>query len=67
MKGFATGGVLGSSTGKGGASYDWWAGFLHNVVIPNASWIAKFIALGELAIGIVLTRRCSVPSSSRNA
>lgn len=54
VKGFATAGVLGSSTGKGGASYGWWAGFLHNFVIPNASWIAKFIALGELAIGVAL-------------
>jgi thiosulfate dehydrogenase [quinone] large subunit len=54
VKGFATAGIVGSSTGKGGASYGWWAGFLHNFVIPNASWIAKFIALGELAIGIAL-------------
>jgi thiosulfate dehydrogenase [quinone] large subunit len=54
VKGFATAGVVGSSTGKGGASYGWWAGFLHNFVIPNASWIAKFIALGELVIGIAL-------------
>ncbi len=52
VKGFATGGVAGSATGKGGASYGWWAAFLHDFVIPNASWIAKFIALGELAIGI---------------
>jgi thiosulfate dehydrogenase (quinone) large subunit len=54
VKGFATAGVLGSSTGKGGASYGWWAGVLHNFVLPNASWIAKFIAVGELAIGIAL-------------
>jgi thiosulfate dehydrogenase [quinone] large subunit len=54
VKGFATAGIAGSSTGKGGASYGWWAGFLHNFVLPNASWIAKFIALGELAIGIAL-------------
>jgi len=54
VKGFATAGVAGSATGKGGASYGWWAGFLHNFVIPNASWIAKFIALGELVIGIAL-------------
>jgi thiosulfate dehydrogenase [quinone] large subunit len=54
VKGFAAAGVAGSATGKGGASYGWWAGFLHNFVIPNASWIAKFIALGELAIGIAL-------------
>lgn len=54
VKGFATAGVLGSATGKSGASYGWWAAILHNFVIPNASWIAKFIALGELAIGIAL-------------
>lgn len=54
VKGFATAGVLGSATGKGGASYGWWAAFLHNFVIPNASWIAKLIALGELAIGVGL-------------
>ncbi len=54
VKGFATAGVLGSATGKGGASYGWWAAFLHNFVIPNASWIAKLIALGEVAIGIGL-------------
>ena len=54
VKGFATAGVLGSATGKSGASYGWWAAFLHNFVIPNASWIAKLIALGELAVGIAL-------------
>lgn len=54
VKGFATAGVAGSATGKGGASYGWWAGFLHNFVIPNASWIAKLISLGEIVIGIAL-------------
>ena len=54
VKGFATAGVLGSATGKSGASYGWWAAVLHNFVIPNASWIAKLVALGELAIGIGL-------------
>jgi thiosulfate dehydrogenase [quinone] large subunit len=54
VKGFATAGVLGSTTGKGGASYGWWAGFLHNFVVPNAGWIAKLITLGELAIGVGL-------------
>ena len=57
VKGFATAGVIGSATGKSGASYGWWAGFLHNFVIPNASWIAKLISLGELAIGIALHPR----------
>ncbi len=54
VKGFATAGVAGSTAGSGGASYGWWAAFLHNFVEPNASWIAKFIALGEIAIGIML-------------
>ncbi len=54
VKGFATAGVVGSATGKSGASYGWWASVLHNFVIPNASWIAKFIALGEMAIGVML-------------
>ena len=54
VKGFATAGVLGSTAGKGGASYGWWAGFLHNFVIPNASWIGKLVAGGEFLIGIGL-------------
>jgi thiosulfate dehydrogenase (quinone) large subunit len=54
VKGFAAAGVAGSATGKGGASYGWWAGFLHNFVVPNASWIGRAISLGELAIGIGL-------------
>ena len=39
---------------KLGASYGWWAAFLHNFVIPNASWIAKLVTVGELAIGVLL-------------
>ena len=54
VKGFATAGILGSTAGKGGASYGWWAGFLHNFVVPNASWIAKLVALGEVLIGVGL-------------
>jgi len=55
VKGFATGGVLGSTAGKGsGASYGWWAAFLHNFVMPNASWIAKLVSLGEILIGVAL-------------
>jgi thiosulfate dehydrogenase [quinone] large subunit len=54
VKGFSTAGVAGSAGGKSGASYGWWAGFLHNFVIPNASWIAKLITLSELAIGALL-------------
>jgi len=54
VKGFATAGVAGSATGKGGASYGWFAAFLHNFVVPNASWIAKLITLSEVAIGALL-------------
>src|ERR1700685_1949696 len=54
VKGFATAGVAGSTSGKGGASYGWWAGFLHNFVIPNASWIGRFISLAEILIGVAL-------------
>jgi thiosulfate dehydrogenase [quinone] large subunit len=54
VKGFAAAGVAGSTAGKGGASYGWWAAFLHNFVIPNASWIAKLITVSELAIGALL-------------
>jgi thiosulfate dehydrogenase [quinone] large subunit len=54
VKGFATAGIAGSATGKGGASYGWWAGFLHNFVVPNSSWIAKLVAVSEVAIGVLL-------------
>src|ERR1700733_8616494 len=55
VKGFATAGVSGSAAGKGaGASYGWWAAFLHDFVLPNASWIAKVVTLSELVIGLLL-------------
>jgi thiosulfate dehydrogenase [quinone] large subunit len=54
VKYFALAGVTGSTAGKGGASYGWWAAFLHNFVMPNASWIAKFIAISEVFIGVAL-------------
>ena len=54
VKGYAAAGVAGSTTGKGGASYGWWAAFLHNFVIPNEDWIAKFISIAEFLIGILL-------------
>jgi thiosulfate dehydrogenase [quinone] large subunit len=54
VRGFATAGVLGSNAGKGGASYGWWAGVLHNFVIPNSEVLGKVVALGELLIGIGL-------------
>jgi thiosulfate dehydrogenase (quinone) large subunit len=54
VKGFATAGVAGSKAGTGGASYPWFADFLHGFVIPNSSWIAKLVAVSELTIGALL-------------
>jgi thiosulfate dehydrogenase (quinone) large subunit len=54
VKGFAAAGVAGSKAGTGGASYGWFAAFLHGFVIPNASWIAKVVTLSELLIGALL-------------
>jgi len=54
VKGFAAGGVAGNSGVHPGTGYGWWAAFLHNFVEPNASWIAKLVTIGEIAIGIGL-------------
>lgn len=51
--GFAKGGVA-ANTPMGAVGYGWWAAFLHNFVMPNASWIAKVISITELAVGIGL-------------
>ena len=52
--GFAKSGVAANAGPMGAVGYGWWAAFLHNFVMPNASWIAKIISLGEIAIGIGL-------------
>src|SRR5208283_5382100 len=52
--GFAKAGVVANHTPDGAVGYGWWAAFLHNFVMPNASWIAKLVALSELAIGVGL-------------
>jgi len=52
--GFAKGGVAANHGAYASVGYGWWAAFLHNFVMPNASWLAKLIALGEMAIGIAL-------------
>jgi thiosulfate dehydrogenase (quinone) large subunit len=54
VKGFATAGVAGSKAGTGGASYGWFATFLHGFVIPNSTGIAKLVAVSELTIGALL-------------
>jgi thiosulfate dehydrogenase (quinone) large subunit len=53
--------------GHGAAAYSWWASIMHSFVVPNASWIAVFVAFGELAIGLGLvvglfTRTAAVAS-----
>jgi len=52
--GFAKAGVAANSTPYGAVAYGWWAAFLHNFVMPNASWIARLISISECAIGIGL-------------
>jgi thiosulfate dehydrogenase [quinone] large subunit len=52
--GFAKSGVTANATPMGAVGFGWWAGFLHNFVMPNASWLAKVISLGEMAVGIGL-------------
>ena len=54
VKGYATASIAGNASGKGGATYGWWAAFLHNFVIPNADWIAKLVAISEFVIGLLL-------------
>src|ERR1700683_2962578 len=54
VEGVATAGGTGATGGEGGASYGWWAAFLHDFVVPNASWIAKVVTVSELAIGVLL-------------
>jgi thiosulfate dehydrogenase [quinone] large subunit len=36
VKGYAAAAIAGSASGKGGASYGWWAAFLRNYDSPNA-------------------------------
>lgn len=52
--GFAQSGVAASHGPMGAVGYGWWAAFLHNFVMPNASWIAKLVAVTELTVGVGL-------------
>lgn len=38
----------------GDPAYSWWGSFLHDFVVPNASWIAILVAVSEYVIGIAL-------------
>jgi thiosulfate dehydrogenase (quinone) large subunit len=39
-------------------AYTWWGSFLHNFVVPNASWIAILVAVAEFSIGVALVAGC---------
>ncbi len=54
VKGFAEGAIASHSAPHGAVAYGWWVAFLRNFVVPNYSWIAKLVALGEFLIGIAL-------------
>ena len=38
----------------GAPAYSWWGSFLHSFVVPNAGWIAVFVAVAEFTIGAAL-------------
>ncbi len=54
LKGFATGAIASHSGAHAPVVYGWWVAFLRDFVLPNYSWIAKVVALGEALIGIAL-------------
>lgn len=56
--GYATAGV---------ASYSWWASFLHSFVVPNAGWIAVFVAFAEFIAGIALALGLLTPIAAGGA
>ncbi len=52
--GFARSGIAESQGAMAQVYYNWWVNFLRDFVIPNASWLAKLVAMSELAVGIAL-------------
>jgi thiosulfate dehydrogenase [quinone] large subunit len=38
----------------GTPAYTWWGSFLHSFVVPNAGWIAIFVAFAEFTVGVCL-------------
>src|ERR1039458_8380747 len=54
LAGFAKGAIAQSTGPYAQVHYNWWVHFLHGFVIPNASWIAKCVAISEFAIGIAI-------------
>ncbi|QBD79985.1 DoxX family membrane protein [Ktedonosporobacter rubrisoli] len=53
IKGFALG-ALKKSLGENPSVQDWYAGFLHQVVLPNPVVFSYIITFGELLVGIAL-------------
>jgi thiosulfate dehydrogenase [quinone] large subunit len=53
MKGFAMGAIA-KASGSSPAVQGWYAGFLHNVVVPNAGLFAYMVTFGEILIGLGL-------------
>jgi thiosulfate dehydrogenase [quinone] large subunit len=47
-------GVAGFAS-HGVPAYSWWGTFMHSFVVPNAGWIAIFVAVCEFAIGVALS------------
>ncbi|MHB8191288.1 MAG: DoxX family protein [Ferrimicrobium sp.] len=54
VKGYALGAIAASKGPHAQVSFNWWVAILRDFVVPNYSWIAKIVSLGEFMIGIAL-------------
>jgi thiosulfate dehydrogenase [quinone] large subunit len=54
VKGFAAGAIAESHGPNAQVTYGWWVAFLRDFVIPNHAWIAKLVAISEIAVGLAL-------------
>ena len=53
ISGFVNGAIA-KASGEHPAVQDWYASFLHNVVLPNAGLFSRLVAYGEFLVGVGL-------------
>ncbi len=54
VKAYTTNAIAQHGVPHGPVVYGWWVQFLRDFVLPNYSWIAKLVGIGEFLIGIAL-------------
>ncbi len=55
LQGYWTKAVVVNASGSGAISYDWYRSFIQFLLDSHSNvWFAKFVALGELAVGVAL-------------